>query len=148
MDKKTYDHIPTKEEMLQIFNDDNDPTSWSYKRKYSKPDMTLYKVLVNMIIPFLIIAETIYFYLLKNEKYYTIPLIIYFIFRLKYIVIFIVELYQTFAPISIRQNCRFEPSCSEYMIQSIKKYNLIKGLYYGIRRINRCKVGNGGYDFP
>jgi putative membrane protein insertion efficiency factor len=43
--------------------------------------------------------------------------------------------------------CRFKPTCSEYMIQAIKKYGLIKGGFVGIKRIIRCNPWNkGGYD--
>ena len=45
--------------------------------------------------------------------------------------------------------CRFEPSCSRYMIGALRKYGLIKGLWKGIRRLLRCHPWNpGGYDPP
>jgi uncharacterized protein len=45
--------------------------------------------------------------------------------------------------------CRFEPSCSRYMIGSLKKYGLIKGFLKGCRRLLRCHPWNpGGYDPP
>jgi uncharacterized protein len=45
--------------------------------------------------------------------------------------------------------CRFEPSCSRYMIGALQKYGLIKGLSKGIGRILRCHPWNpGGYDPP
>lgn len=34
--------------------------------------------------------------------------------------------------------CVFYPSCSDYMIQAVEKYGIIKGLYKGIKRIIRC----------
>jgi len=47
------------------------------------------------------------------------------------------------------QACRFEPSCSEYMIQAIHKYGPIRGTAKGIWRICRCHPFNpGGYDPP
>lgn len=43
--------------------------------------------------------------------------------------------------------CRFYPSCSEYSIQVLVKYGLIKGLSKSIYRILRCNPWNkGGYD--
>jgi uncharacterized protein len=36
------------------------------------------------------------------------------------------------------QYCVMYPSCSEYMIQAIKKYGVLRGLYKGIRRVLRC----------
>ena len=45
--------------------------------------------------------------------------------------------------------CRFEPSCSRYMVESIKKYGTWKGLGRGLRRVSRCHPWNpGGYDPP
>ncbi len=44
-------------------------------------------------------------------------------------------------------NCKYYPSCSEYMKQAIEKYGAIKGLYLGIKRLLRCNsFANGGYD--
>lgn len=43
--------------------------------------------------------------------------------------------------------CRFEPTCSVYMYQAIQKKGIIKGLYWGIRRILRCHpFCEGGFD--
>nr|WP_242939936.1 membrane protein insertion efficiency factor YidD [Ruminococcus flavefaciens] len=63
-------------------------------------------------------------------------------------IIFSIRVYQRYAPDSIRLKCRFEPSCSEYMIQSIQKYGLIKGLVRGMKRLSRCNIDGGGYDYP
>jgi Uncharacterized conserved protein len=38
--------------------------------------------------------------------------------------------------------CRYYPSCSEYMIRSINKYGIIKGLVKGINRIRKCNNTN------
>ena len=56
--------------------------------------------------------------------------------------------YKAFAPMSVRKECRFEPSCSSYMVMAINKYGLIVGVYKGIRRILRCRPPNGGVDYP
>ena len=43
--------------------------------------------------------------------------------------------------------CRFEPTCSVYMMQAIEKYGALRGLWLGIRRLSRCHVFNpGGWD--
>lgn len=60
----------------------------------------------------------------------------------------LVLIYKAFAPMDIRQKCRFEPTCSTYMIIAIKKYGLIFGVIKGIRRLFRCKPPNGGVDYP
>jgi putative membrane protein insertion efficiency factor len=46
-------------------------------------------------------------------------------------------------------NCRFQPTCSEYMIAAIDKYGLINGGWRGALRILRCHpLCKGGYDPP
>lgn len=43
--------------------------------------------------------------------------------------------------------CKFYPSCSEYMVQAIRKYGCIKGIGLGIKRLLRCNpFAKGGYD--
>ena len=34
--------------------------------------------------------------------------------------------------------CNMYPTCSEYMILSIQKYGVLRGIFRGIRRILRC----------
>lgn len=47
------------------------------------------------------------------------------------------------------RHCRFEPSCSIYFIESVRKYGAVRGGWRGIRRICRCHPWNpGGYDPP
>ena len=44
-------------------------------------------------------------------------------------------------------NCRFTPTCSQYMIQAIQVHGPAKGLLLGRRRILRCNpFGKYGYD--
>lgn len=43
--------------------------------------------------------------------------------------------------------CIFQPSCSDYMIESIQKYGILNGVLNGTKRIIRCNPFNkGGYD--
>jgi putative membrane protein insertion efficiency factor len=45
--------------------------------------------------------------------------------------------------------CRFQPSCSEYMIEAVRKYGPVRGSWRGVRRICRCHPWHpGGYDPP
>ena len=69
-------------------------------------------------------------------------------FILKYLVIGSVLMYKAFAPMEVRDRCRFEPTCSTYMIIAVKKYGLFIGVYKGIRRLLRCHPPNGGEDYP
>lgn len=44
-------------------------------------------------------------------------------------------------------HCRYYPSCSQYAIQSISQYGLLKGTIASCKRIFRCNpLFPGGYD--
>lgn len=80
---------------------------------------------------------------------YTLPLFILITCRFtKNFIIGMVLLYKAYAPLEVRAKCRFEPTCSTYMIMALKKYGLIIGLIKGIGRLIRCKPPNGGEDYP
>jgi putative membrane protein insertion efficiency factor len=61
----------------------------------------------------------------------------------------LIRVYQvTLSPL-LGPACRFEPSCSRYMAESIKKYGTWKGLGRGLRRVSHCHPWHpGGYDPP
>jgi putative membrane protein insertion efficiency factor len=45
--------------------------------------------------------------------------------------------------------CRFQPSCSEYFIQAVRKYGALRGAWKGTGRICRCHpFSKGGFDPP
>lgn len=65
---------------------------------------------------------------------------------MKRIVIFFIKLYQSI-PLTSHKMCRFNPTCSQYMIDAINKYGVKKGIKLGLKRIKRCRPGGGfGYD--
>ncbi len=58
---------------------------------------------------------------------------------LKKLAIFLIKFYQRFITFFLgAHNCRFAPSCSNYMIEAIEKKGLIKGIYKGVLRILKC----------
>ncbi len=59
-----------------------------------------------------------------------------------------VLMYKAYAPLSMRGECRFYPTCSTYMILSIRKYGICIGVLKGLHRIWRCRPPNGGEDWP
>lgn len=60
-----------------------------------------------------------------------------------------VRVYQfTISPL-LGKVCRFEPSCSHYFIEAVRKYGAVRGSAKGIWRICRCHPFHpGGYDPP
>lgn len=43
--------------------------------------------------------------------------------------------------------CRFHPTCSEYMMQAVRKHGAARGVWMGLRRLSRCHPLNpGGLD--
>ncbi len=54
----------------------------------------------------------------------------------------------TLSPL-IGRHCRFEPTCSNYFIEAVRKYGAVRGAWRGLRRIGRCHPFQpGGYDPP
>lgn len=44
-------------------------------------------------------------------------------------------------------HCRYHPTCSQYMIDAVKRYGAWRGLCRGLRRIGRCHPWGGfGHD--
>jgi len=123
-----------------------DPRSYDYNRIYNKEPINKKRLILIIIIDMII--SLIVWFLFENILLVVLINFIYYLLLLKYILIFIIKIYQKFAPISIRSKCRFEPSCSNYMLQSVEKYGLFKGLKKGINRLKRCNTNDGGYDYP
>lgn len=61
--------------------------------------------------------------------------------------ILLVRFYQLAISPWLGSNCRYQPTCSSYMIEALKEHGLIKGLWLGLKRIGRCHPwGSHGYD--
>ena len=70
------------------------------------------------------------------------------VYPIKLIFIDLLYIYKwTISPM-LPHTCRFYPSCSNYMLLSIRQWGVIKGAWLGIKRICRCRPnGKTGYDF-
>jgi len=63
------------------------------------------------------------------------------------IILILIRFYQLFISSAIGSNCRFHPSCSEYLKQALLSSGLFRGLGAGMRRIFKCHpFSEGGYD--
>ncbi len=146
---------PLTPDMLgaMLFADDpTDPRSKSYARRLDRPAIHWGRLTAAILVPTatcLLLRE-----LLRSKGSAArngIPLAGAFLWcfvRRTEIALTAVRLYQRFAPDSVRKRCRFEPSCSEYMILAIEKYGFFTGIRKGIDRLRRCGPGNGGFDAP
>lgn len=63
------------------------------------------------------------------------------------VMILLIRIYQfTLSPLIGRQ-CRFQPTCSNYGLEAIKKYGPFKGGWLTLKRICSCRPGGrSGYD--
>ncbi|MFC1752497.1 membrane protein insertion efficiency factor YidD [Thermoproteota archaeon] len=59
-------------------------------------------------------------------------------------IIVLIKLYQKTISKLFPSVCRFYPSCSEYTIQAVQSYGVIKGLFMGFKRVIRCHPFNAG----
>ncbi|MBC8183039.1 membrane protein insertion efficiency factor YidD [candidate division KSB1 bacterium] len=66
---------------------------------------------------------------------------------MKYVFIYLIKFYQKAISPFFLPSCRFYPTCSEYSVQALKKYGVIKGAFLSTWRFLRCNPFNkGGYD--
>lgn len=66
---------------------------------------------------------------------------------LKKIVILPIKIYQWVISPLLGQNCRHEPTCSNYTIEAINEWGIFKGTWLGIVRLSKCHPwGTAGYD--
>ena len=54
------------------------------------------------------------------------------------IIMLFITLYQNTFSLLFPGTCRFQPSCSNYMKDTIKKFGIIKGIRLGLKRIAKC----------
>ena len=63
------------------------------------------------------------------------------------IFIFPIKIYQLFISPMLPNTCRHLPTCSDYTIDAIEEFGVIKGISKGIIRILRCNpLGTSGFD--
>lgn len=138
----------------QMQGDALDPRSVNYVRKLIRPHINWFSIILNLTLPLLFAAALVFIAVYFELKIalsvlaVCVLLLIYIIVRARSWMVALVLIYQRYAPSTVRNKCRFEPSCSQYMVISIQKYGAIKGLIKGIKRIKRCNVNGGGFDYP
>ena len=64
-----------------------------------------------------------------------------------YLVSALIKAYKLLISPILPSSCRFYPSCSEYALDALRKYGLVKGLWLTVKRIAKCHpLSDGGYD--
>ena len=137
----------------QLWARGNSPEDPGYQRVLMRPRLNWWRIAFRCLAP--LEVATLLFFLLQSRC----PLLcqvllpvgfiaVWTVFHVKQCAICLVHMYQYFAPEAIRNKCRFEPSCSEYMIRAIEKYGFVKGVRKGADRLRRCNIHHGGYDEP
>jgi hypothetical protein len=68
---------------------------------------------------------------------------------MKKTIILLIKIYQKMLSPILGNSCRYYPSCSNYSIQAIEKYGVLKGTLKSIWRIIKCNpFSKGGIDYP
>ncbi len=58
-----------------------------------------------------------------------------------------IRFYQLAISPFLPSSCRFTPTCSQYAVEAILKYGILKGGWLTFRRLMRCHPwGGSGYD--
>lgn len=154
--EKITDQVPTTQDLVDLYYEScaTDPSSIHYKREIIRPKINFGWFFLHLFLVFGIMSGVgVGLWYAFSTLWVSIVapivlLVIYTAIRLKAFMICSVKLYQRLAPKKVRNRCRFEPSCSHYMIGAIEKYGALKGFGKGFLRICRCRPPNGGYDEP
>jgi len=63
------------------------------------------------------------------------------------ILVFLITLYRRMISPLLPPSCRYEPSCSEYARQALRRHGLWRGGRLAVLRLLRCQpFGAGGFD--
>ena len=66
---------------------------------------------------------------------------------MKRIVIWLIKCYQRGISPLKPPCCRFVPTCSQYAVEAVQRFGVIKGGFLSLRRIMKCHpLHEGGYD--
>jgi hypothetical protein len=66
---------------------------------------------------------------------------------MKTFVIWGIQVYRACISPLFPPTCRFQPTCSQYALEAVRRFGVLKGLGLALRRIVRCHPWHpGGYD--
>lgn len=67
---------------------------------------------------------------------------------MRHILITLIKLYRYTISPYMAPSCRFSPTCSEYAIEAIERFGILRGSWLALRRIGRCHPWHEGGDDP
>jgi putative component of membrane protein insertase Oxa1/YidC/SpoIIIJ protein YidD len=130
---------------------------YCYKRKLARPNVTLITALKWwLLLECVVVLLTLCTVALLERvglsldfwRIHSIVGLVAFVMCLKKICVLLIELYQHYAPEDVRRKCTLMPTCSEYALLALQKYNVFVALCkIYIRLTKKC---NGQYyvDYP
>ena len=66
---------------------------------------------------------------------------------MKVLLIAPLRVYQRFISPAFPARCKYYPSCSEYAVQAVSEFGILRGLVLAAWRLLRCNpFSHGGYD--
>lgn len=67
---------------------------------------------------------------------------------MKKVILFLIRFYRKHISPAFPPSCRFIPTCSQYALEAVEKYGVLKGSWMAVKRILRCNPFNKGdiYD--
>jgi len=66
---------------------------------------------------------------------------------MRHIPIILIKLYRYLISPYMAPSCRYTPTCSEYAIEAIDRFGIVRGSLLALRRIGRCHPWHeGGHD--
>ncbi len=66
---------------------------------------------------------------------------------MKLLALTLIRLYQKLLSPLLPSTCRYVPSCSQYGVEAIAHFGIVKGGWLAVKRIARCQpFSPGGYD--
>ncbi len=66
---------------------------------------------------------------------------------LRSLFVFPIRAYQRLISPLLGQHCKYYPSCSEYAVQAVQRFGILRGLVLAGWRLLRCNPwSSGGYD--
>jgi len=65
-----------------------------------------------------------------------------------YIWLIPIKIYQKLISPVLGPTCRYQPTCSHYMVGAVREWGIIKGTWLGLKRIGRCHPWGGMGEDP